>query len=551
MTFRKSLLLLISLTMIAALVACSSSSHTTPPPPPTTGPLADGNYVFSLAGFDAPEGSPYYASGAFTVSGGAITAGEQDLVDDVLEVEDAINPTGSSITATADGNLTIVLATQDTNIGADGTGVETLNGTILPNSTTGRTLITEFDDFGSGSGEIDPQDTTVASATPTAGYAFVLNGLDGLASPSGGDNPISMGGIINVDGPGTISGTGSVFDANDDYSGSAFAGEALSGAVSAPDTFGRVTFTLDATDSTDFPEIMLVGYIVDATHIRLVETVDTYEGTMGGTALSQGANTGTFGTTSAVGGNTYVIGLTGTDTNNAFLQVVSQLTPSGTTSAVSGFVDFNDLVISSATTATSPDPVTSPSYAVDGAGAGDVTITGLTDGTNTFNVQLYLDGNGNALAISMDLNDAVGGFGFQQPAAAVGAFAASNFNGAYGLDVTGWDFNLDGEFDAVGPVTADGTSAITGAVDLNWLNFVTGPATFPAAPVTGTFTANTSGIFSDGLTGLDLTDCALFSGGAGCSADVFNYYLTGDAAGDTFAIETDLNQITLGYFTQQ
>lgn len=541
MTVRKSILLLISLTMIAALVACSSSSHTTPAPPPTTGPLADGNYVFSLAGFDAPDVSPYYASGTFTVSGGAITAGEQDLVDAGLEVEDAINPTGSSITATADGNLTIVLNTQDPAIGADGTGVETLNGTILPNSTTGRTLITEFDDFGSGSGEIDPQDTTVAAATPTAGYAFVLNGLDI------NDAPLAIGGIINVDGPGTISGTGSVFDANDDYSGSAFAGEALSGSVSAPDPFGRVTFTLDATDTTDFPEIVLVGYIVDATHIRLVETGDSYEGTMGGTALSQGANTGTFGTTSVVGGNTYVIGLTGSDTNSPFLQVVSQLTPSGTTSAVSGFVDFNDLFISSATTATSPDPVTSASYAVDAAGAGDVTITGLTDGTNTFNVQLYLDGNGNALAISMDLNDAVGGFGFQQPAAAVGAFAASNFNGAYGLDVTGWDLNLDGEFDAVGPVTADGTSAITGAVDLNWL--FTG--TFPAAPVSGTFTANTNGIFSDGLTGLDLTDCALFSGGAGCSADVFNYYLTGDAAGDTFTIETDLNQITLGYFTQQ
>jgi ABC-type glycerol-3-phosphate transport system substrate-binding protein len=34
MTFRKSILLLISLSMIAALVACSSSSTTTTPPPP-------------------------------------------------------------------------------------------------------------------------------------------------------------------------------------------------------------------------------------------------------------------------------------------------------------------------------------------------------------------------------------------------------------------------------------------------------------------------------------------------------------------------------------
>jgi hypothetical protein len=543
MTFLKSILLLLSLTLIAALMACSSSNHVIPPP--NSGPLADGNYVFSLAGTDNTDASPYYVAGAFTVARGVITGGEQDFVDVDFELSDTISAIGSSITATADGNLTIVLATGDSNIGVD--GVETLNGTILPLSTTDRTLITEFDASATGSGEIDPQSTSgVAAATPTAGYAFGLNGIDGLAGISGGGLPISMGGVINVDGPGTISGTGSIFDANDGGSGSTYAGLnfANTSVVSAPDTFGRVTFTLD-TNSVNFPQIVLAGYIVDSTHVRLVETGDTYEGALGGTALSQGANTGTFGTSSVVAGNTYVVGLNGLDING-FFQTVAQVTPSGTTSTAGGFVDFNDLVISSATTAISPDPVTSSAYAVDPTG--DVTITNLTDGTNAFNVQLYLDGNNNAMAITLDTLDAIGGFGFQQPAAAVGAFTASNFNGGYGLNVTGWDFNYDGEFDAVGPITADGTSAITGTVDLNWL--LTG--TFTAAPVTGTFTANADGVFSDGFTGLDLTDCTLFTPtGGGCSADLFNYYLTGDAAGDSFTIETDLNQLTLGYFTQQ
>jgi hypothetical protein len=551
MTFRKSILLLISLTMIAALVACSSSSTSTtpPPPPPPTGPLADGNYVFSLAGFDSVDESQYYVAGSFTVSGGAITGGEQDFVDFDNQLNDQIAATGSSITASADGNLTIVLATSDTTGVVGVAGVETLNGSILPASTADRTLVTEFDASASGSGEIDPQDISGAgAATPAAGYAFAVSGYDQFVENG---FPESMGGIINVDGPGTISGTGSVFDANDGYSGSTFAGLGLANTsvVSAPDSSGRVTFTLDSSDPVDFPEIILAGYIVDSTHIRLVETADTYEGTLAGTALSQGANTGTFGTTSVVGGNTYVVAMTGSDTNDAFLQFVGQITPSGSTSAVSGIVDFNDLVL---TEVASPDPVTGSSYAVDAAGAGDVTITNLSDGATAFNIQLYLDGNGNALAISMDSTDAIGGFGFMQPTAAVGAFASSNFSGSYGLDVTGWDVNYDGEFDAVGPVSADGTSAITGTVDLNWLNFAVAPATYPAAPVTGTFTANANGVFSDGLTGLDLTDCTLFtSGGAGCSADLFNYYLTGDTAGDTFAIETDLNQITLGYFTQQ
>jgi hypothetical protein len=543
MTFRKSILLLICLTMIAALVACSSSSTTTPPPPPPppTGPLADGNYVFSLAGFDNVDESQYYVAGSFTVSGGAITGGEQDFVDFDFQLNDQITAAGSSITASSDGNLTIVLATADTNIGVN--GVETLNGTILPASTTDRTLVTEFDASGSASGEIDPQDISGAGATtPTAGYAFVVNGYDQFAENG---FPESMGGIINVDGPGTISGTGSVVDANDGYSGNLFAGLGLANTsvVSAPDSSGRVTFVLDSSDPGDFPEIILAGYIVDSTHIRLVETADTYVGTLGGTALSQGANTGTFGTTSVVGGNTYVIAMNGSDTNDAFLQFVGQITPSGTTSGLTGLVDFNDLVL---TEVASPDPVTASSYAVDGAGAGDVTITNLTDGVTAVNLQMYLDGNGNALAISMDSTDAIGGFGFQQPAAAVGAFTSANLTGGFGLDVSGWDPAYDGEFDAVGPINADGTSAITGTVDLNWL-FSAGP-TYPDQAVTGTFTANANGVFSDGLTGVDVTSCII---GGACSSDIFNYYLTGDTAGDTFAIETDLNQLTLGYMAQQ
>ncbi len=538
MTFRKLIPLLISLTMIAALVACSSNTNYTPPPP-GTGPLADGNYVFSLGGQNA--NGNYYVAGAFTVTGGAITGGEQDFVDAGFNygVDDAITASGSSIVASGDGNLIIVLGTADPAVGVGGT--ETLNGTILPNSTTDRTLITEYDGAATSSGELDPQDTTgAAAATPSAGYAFVLNGVDF------DDDPLVVGGVVNVDGPGTISGAGSIFDAND--SGLLFPGEtfANTSTVSAPDAFGRVLFTLDATDTTDFPEVILVGYIVDSTHVRLVETADSFAGATGGTALSQGVtNTGLF--TAASAQNTYVLSLNGADINGA-LQAVGQIAPGTTT--VAGWVDFNDLVNSSAISATSPDAVSAASYSMDtagiaGAGAGDVTISNLNDGFgNSFNLQVYLDGNGNALAITMDNNDAIAGFGFAQPAAAVGAFTAGSLSGNYGLNITGWDPAYTGEFDGVGPNTADGVSAITGTVDLNWL--FTG--TFPGTAVAGTFTANADGVFTDGLTGVDVTNCFVVGT---CTNDLFNYYLTGDAAGDTFTIETDVNQLTLGYFSQQ
>jgi hypothetical protein len=510
------------------------------------GPLGVGSYVFSLSGEDG--NGPYYVAGAFTVGAlGAITGGEQDFVDyNNADLFDQINPTGSMVTTTADGNLQITLVTcnaadctgTDTLVGNVGT--ETLNGTVLPLSATGKTFINEFDPSASGSGEINAQ--TSAAATPLAnGYAFVIGGED-----SGG-GPLAIGGVINVDSSGGISGTGSILDVSD--AGTPSAGQTLgaSTVTVTPDAFGKVTFTLEPTGPTVTSEIILQGYIVDASHIRLVEgnndAFDTFGGTTGGVALSQGANTGTFSSTS-VSGNTYVIGLTGLDITGA-LQVVGQLTAGATT--VTGFVDFNDLTLAEPV---SPDPVTSGTYTV--ASTGDVTIPAVTDTASTLplNIQLYLDGNGNALAITLDTDeDVLGGRGYLQTGA--GSFTAASFSGPYALGAGGADVTSEFEFDAVGSFSADGVGTFAGFVDINWFG---PPATATDQPVAGTFvttgTAASNGIFSGGtITGLDVISCPTF-GGSGCTADTFNYYLI-DATGDNIAIETDLNQLTLGYFAQQ
>jgi hypothetical protein len=254
--------------------------------------LAAGTYVFSLAGTTSDGYLPYRVSGAFTVLGGVITGGEQDFVYYFGNLSDLINSTGSSISPTADGNLQITLLTcngtgvnacagTDTNIGVNNDGIEVLAGSVLPLSTNGRTFITEFDGWATSSGELDMQDPAAATVTPSLGYAFGLNGLDSNGAP------ISIGGIINVDnltGAGTISGTNSIFDANDDNSGVTFRAETFraSKVSVTPDNFGRVLFTLNPTDNFDFPEIALAGYVVDANRIRLVETFDGYFGTLAG-----------------------------------------------------------------------------------------------------------------------------------------------------------------------------------------------------------------------------------------------------------------------------
>jgi hypothetical protein len=543
MTLCKSILLLISLSTMAVLVGCGSD--------PAAPILANGTYVFSLSGYDTE--SPYYVSGAFTVHNGTVTGGEQDFVDlNNADSFDQINPTGSSVTTTADGNVQIVLTTctttcatnsaPDSNVGV--AGVETLNGTVLPLSSTGRTFINEFDASASGTGELDAQSSAAASEALSGGYAFAIGGTIGDENNS---LPVAIGGVINVDSTGAISGDGSIFDLNVEGSGTDFQGLTLapSTVTAAPDAFGKVTFTLNPSD---IPGFTLIGYIVNNSQIRLVEgNGDPIVGTQGGLALSQGANTGKF-TSASASGNNYVLSLTGIDPAN-ILQAVGQITPnSGGT--VSGFIDFNDL---SGSDTYNPDPVTASSYSV--ASTGDVTIANVTDGNGiSYNLQLYLDGNGNALAITLDEGDVLSGQGVVQTGA--GGFTAASFKGPYGFSATGADTNYYGPYAAVGQVTADGAGTITGFVDLDWLNFNTAPEDVTNAPVSGTFvttgTAAANGIFSSGsVTGVDLTNCVLFTPtGPGCTADLFDYYLY-DAAGDSFAIETDTNQLTLGVLNQQ
>jgi len=525
----------------------------------TAATLAAGaSYVYSLSGFDI--NGPYTVSGAFTVgaNGTSITGGEQDFVDpEVAGTTDGINPTGSSLAISADNNLTITLVIcSGTAVPCTGTdtalpsgGTEVLTGTVAPTTTNSKILITEFDSSATSSGELDAQIPSAAGAVPAGGYAFELNGLDS------DEDWVSLGGIINVDdlpltvgGPatvGTISGAGSEYDLNDSEAG-LFQGETISsGTVSTPDSHGRVVFTLN---NPQYGTFVVAGYIVDSSRIRLVENfTDGFGGTTGGTALSQPtADVGLFSATN-VSGNTYVVGLNGVDSNFA-LQTAGQFTLNADNS-VSGFINYNDTSgegIVLPATSQAPAAITGGTWAIDAFGT--VSLTGITDGTADFNLQLYIDGNGNLVSISLDDSDVLSGRGWQQ--SGTGAFTAGSFTGAYAMGATGWELGDDEEFDAVGEVVADGVGTFTGFADYNW--FGDTPPTYPNAPVSGTFVAASSGVFTGTITGLDADNCQLFSGdGApGCTADAFSFYLI-DATGDNIAIETDTTQVTLGYFTQK
>jgi len=135
----------------------------------TKSQFSDGTYVFSLAGQDQSSFFVYYVAGAFTVSNGVITAGEQDWIDyNAGNFTDQI--ASGTVTPTADGNLQIVLNTGNLNIGV--AGVETINAAVVSGA---RGLINQFDGSATSSGTLDLQTTTQASL---GGYAFFVSGSD-------------------------------------------------------------------------------------------------------------------------------------------------------------------------------------------------------------------------------------------------------------------------------------------------------------------------------------------------------------------------------------
>ena len=506
---RHSILVLATLSLVATLARCGGGSHESSSQRPPSGPLADGTYVFSLAGQDNVTGGfPYYAAGAFVVEGTKITGGEQDFID-WYQWAGPDRFTGGGVSRSDSGNLQIVLKTANTSIGVN--GVETLNVAMVSD---GSGVINEFDSSATASGTLDLQ---TSKAAPSGGYAFFASGADYWGFPFG------IGGVINVDGSGTISGNGSVFDIND--GGYWYPGSFDPSQVIGPDSFGRVEFALTPNQASRYPTINFEGYVVDGAHIRLVETVDHLIGTTGGTALGQGSNTGTFSNASFEGSN-FVFGTTGLDWN-WFFQAAGIVT-ADSNGNISGNLNFNDLT---GTGVQAPIPFTG-NYTVDSTGR--VTLSNLTDG-NSFNanLQLYLTGEGHATVISLDHSDVLAGFAFRQTGG--GSFTALSFSGKYGMNATGFGGRI--EFDAVGPVTADGAGTLHGAYDTSIL--VGAPRA--NLSLTGDFAADPSGVFTGTMTGLDITTST--------NQDAFTYYLIDTTK--VLAIETDPKQMTLGYFEHQ
>jgi hypothetical protein len=403
--------------------------------------LANGNYVYHISGEDST--GPYFIVGVIVVQNGQITAGEQDFSDRSNGYTTVFPATGSSISVVG-SNVQLTLNTGNTNIGVS--GIETLRG---PKVSSTRVLLSEFDTFASGAGSLDLQTSTAA---PSGGYAFSVGGIDGTTN----GYALAIGGVLNISGT-TISPTGSVLDYNDGGSVGQSVSLTSSSTVSAPDSVGRVTFTV-TPNSTSLANFILTGYIIGTNRIQLVESqTDTLDADLGGTALGQGTHAGTF-TPAGVANTTYVFAAPGTDStsNGSTLNFAGSFTL-GTAGALSGTIAVNDMTYYGALA------ITGGTYAVDPTGR--VTISGITPSltTSPFAVQLYLDGNGNAMELGDDSQTLSYGVAYQQ------SNATAALSGNFGMTGAGFGNvnNTAPGWSASGPATVASSGAVTGYTDYN------------------------------------------------------------------------------------
>jgi hypothetical protein len=473
--------------------------------------LADGTYVFQTSGQPGSQAS--FVTGVLVASNGKITGGEQDSITYSSDSSGNLIPspyfqtiTGGSYATTADGNLQI-------SIELGPTSLETLNGTL---GTGSRGSVAGLNGA-AASGTLDPQ-TSIAA--PSGGYAVSMYGGDQNGTPAW------VGGVVNVDSAGKISGSGSVLDVVD--------GEAVptgtyavgASTVSAPDAAGRVQIQLLPALASTMPPIGLAGYVVDATHIRLIGSGNStnFQGVLGGTALGQGSSTGQF-SAAYLAGSSYVFGAQGNDAQG-LLQIGGVFTAHAD-GTVAGTLNWNDLT---GKTAQSPLSFTG-AYTVDPTGR--VTLSQLTDGT-TFHyaMHFYLAAAGNALLLSNDGADVFNGRAFQQQ---TGALTAASFSGRYGVNATQFTTITASSGLGPSPVIGSMTAVASGGSDSVSGYAARGNGGTDFA-VTGSFNPGANGIFAGTLAG--------FNPASRATAGSFTLYLADGTQG--VMIETDSSQLSLG-----
>jgi len=404
-----------------------------------------GNYAFTLSGTNG--GGVFAAAGTFQANGnGAIISGTEDINSPGTVGVLLNQPLTGTYAVRPDGRGTATLTSGSTTFNLD---------FVLINTSTGLTI--RFQNTGTASGTLDLQNSSAFNLPALNGsFAFTVSGADNLAKPD------AVAALIALDTSGDI--TSGVVDENDNgIITLANTVTATAAALSTP-VNSRSTFTVP---TASLGTLHFAVYIVDANHLKLVETDPGFP--LAGEAFRQSATavSGSFAFTSAgaglAGGNGAFVsgGILNTDGAGNILG----------TSVVD--VDNGGAVVANAlTTGTYTVIVTTT------GGRGTLTIAGA--GGLHF---VFYPSTGGLLLLGTDTNSVSTGTAFQQTGT---PFSTPSINGAFGLNFSG--ANSGGEVDAIAQFTANGSGSLTGALDLN-----SGGVLSANLALTGTYSAGANG----------------------------------------------------------
>jgi len=342
--------------------------------------------------------------------------------------------------------------------------------------------------------------------------------------------------VFNVDGAGTISGSGSVSDLNDGANGATQ--QSLNGSFTLTDAVvGRIQLTLrsGAFGSCNCGlsgPIIFDGYITDATHVKLVE-VDSNIGVSSGLSVGQGTATGKLnGAAQLPANSSYVFTAFGSIPIGP-VAFATTYTSDGSSKLQNGSSDVNADGVATSGTVTG-------NYSVDGSGTGRVvvnlmgnTVVGNPNTADRFVV--YLTGGADPpMAMEVDAFGVTTGSMYRQ---ATNSVALSTFNGPYGLNFTLFGFDsadqsFDIEVDISGQCLADGAGNLLGTLDIN-----DSGSPMQNQAFTGMYASSANGRFTGSITSTATSTLG------------FSFFVVSPS--QVVIIETDSQAVSLGLFQLQ
>ena len=511
MSLSHRIILPLAIVSLALLVACGNNGAPNPNKNGYTNSDLTGTYVISFSGSDVHLGTQtesfFAIAGTITADGGGnITGGTVDINDANLGgagVFPAQALTASTYNINSDGRGTGVLKTPQGNFGID---------FVLTSDSHG--LIMRFDNGGSGSGTLDLQGTALQGQLSS--LAFTMLGTE--FNSDLGFNPVGTVGAVSLN-PGSGAINSGIEDFNDTGSSAGITDLTLTGnlVITSGGNFGTATF------NTSFAAMTFDVWVIDSTHLKLIETDTTSGLALAGDAFPQ-QSTFTAGQ--------LVFAVAGADTDIQFpFAAGGYVTTDANGNLSAGWEDFND--------GGNPNTIQNFTGTCNATApfVGDrcqLTLNSFTNGSSqSVTFAAYPSTAGLLLLEDDSFGSFLQGAAYPQLATAFGAPEP------YGLNLTGFNDDqqvlADGKVDQIGEFNATGNN-LTGAVDENDV-----AAAQVSSSLSGTFAADSP---ATGRGSITLTTPRTFLGQLG-----LEYYVVNSST--SLLIESDADQVTTGVFELQ